>query len=292
MRYLKKFIFFIFNLILSLKLLKIIHSEDSKQLKYTRNNRNNLTEEETFLLENGCLFIKNFFNFNEINNFNKNINFDKKKRNCHVSNNVIKQGSIIEKILSDEKIKNLLEVYLGKEAKLDFIEINRLSSNPEKKSVSEMWHYDCVGRRIKIFIFLNDCDNIYTDYVKTTNLNYYSSYTTAGSRRSDNFIKKKYDTFFCAKPKKGSIFIFDTNGYHRGSFRNFSDNVIRDTIQMEFSNFEKSKRLLDVGIDSIGIRDIFLDKDFNFNSSLIEKKCLVIFKEKNFYIYDYKFSQY
>lgn len=291
MKYLKKFLFFIFNLILNLKLLKIIRNEDSKQLKYITNNRNNLTEDEAFLLENGYLFIKNFFNSNEVSDFCKHINFDKQKRNCHVSNNIFSRGSIIEKILTNKKIKNLLKAYLGKEAKLDFIEINRLSSNPEKKSVSEMWHYDCVGRRIKIFIYLNDCDNIYTDYVGKTNLNNYFFYTTDSSRRSDNYIKRKYHIFFSAKPIKGSIFIFDTNGYHRGSYRNFSDNLLRDTIQMEFSNFEKSKRLLDVGIDSIGIRDIFLDKNFNLNNCLIEKKCLVPFEEKNFYIYDYKFSQ-
>ena len=277
---------------LNFKIKKIVYNVDNRQLNYIKNNQNKITEEEVFLLENGYLFIKNFFNSNEVNDFRKNINFDKQKRNCHVSNNVFKQGSIIEKILSDKKIKKLLEVYLGKEVKLDFVEINRLSSNPENKSVSEMWHYDCVGRRIKIFIYLNDCDNIYTDYVSRTNLNNYFFYTTVGSRRSDNYIKRKYDIFFSAKPIKGSIFIFDTNGYHRGSYRNISDNLLRDTIQMEFSNFEKSKRLLDIGIDSIGIRDIFLDKNFNFNSCLIEKKCLVPFEEKSFYIYDYKFSQY
>ncbi len=155
-----------------------------------------------------------------------------------------------------------------------------------------MWHYDCVGRRIKIFIFLNTCNNIYTDYVNGTNLNKHLSYTTVGSRRNDKFIKKKYKNFFSAKPKKGSIFIFDTNGYHQGSYRNTNQAENRDTIQMEFSNFEKSKKLINEGIDSIGIRDIFFDKDFNFNETLVSRECLVYLREKSLYVYDYKFAKF
>ena len=106
MIYLKIFFLFIFNLMLNFKIKKIVYNVDNRQLNYIKNNQNKITEEEVFLLENGYLFIKNFFNSNEVNDFRKNINFDKQKRNCHVSNNVFKQGSIIEKILSDKNGNN------------------------------------------------------------------------------------------------------------------------------------------------------------------------------------------
>lgn len=292
MRYLKLFLDFIFNSILNLKLIKIIHSEDYKHFKSFKKNENQLTSDQRFLFENGYLLIENFFGEEEVDQFNKNINFENKKRNCNVSNIVIEKGSLLEKFLGNSKINSLLRSYLGNQAQLDFLEINRLTSNPERKSVSEKWHYDCVGRRIKIFIFLNSCNSIYTDYVKSTNLNKHLSYTTGGSRRTDKFIKKKYKNIFSAKPKKGSIFIFDTNGYHQGSYRNSTQIEKRDTIQLEFSNFEKSKKLLNLGIDSIGIRDIFFDKNFNFSDTLVNKGCLVYFKEKNFYAYDYKFAKF
>ena len=83
-----------------------------------------------------------------------------KKINWFYSNLVVKPNSVVEKILKDQKIKEVLKKYLGDDVKLDLIEANKYILNPDKISSSEKWHYDVVGRRIKIFLFLNTCDPI------------------------------------------------------------------------------------------------------------------------------------
>ena len=47
--------------------------------------------------------------------------------------------------------------------------MGRIKFNQKKKSISENWHYDTVGKRIKIFIYLNSNNNISTDYILSSN---------------------------------------------------------------------------------------------------------------------------
>ena len=65
-------------------------------------------------------------------------------------------------------VKFVIKNYLGDDVKLIF-EVNKLSLNPEVEIISEKWHYDIVGERIKIFAFLNDCQKVFTEYVAGTN---------------------------------------------------------------------------------------------------------------------------
>lgn len=289
MNLLKNILNKIYQIIINVYLFSIIRKEDRIKKNLSSNN---FTNDDKFLQERGYIFLDNFFSDKEVDNFNNQMDFNKKKRNCSISDIIVQRNNILEKIILNKRVNSLITNYLGNDAKLDFIEINRIKSNPEKKSVSEKWHYDCVGKRLKIFIFLNNCENIFTDYVEGTNKVNHTSFTTNGSRKSDKFIRKKYKNFYRATPKKGAVFIFDTNGYHQGSYRSSSEIEYRDTIQIEYSDFLKSKKLNHFGIDSIGIRDVFFDKTFDFKDSLVEKECLSYFEKNNFYFYDYKFSHF
>ena len=215
MKNLYKYLFDQFNnIISSYRVKKIVFLEDSNN-KVIKNQNDDLDK----LDDDGFLYIENFFKKEDIDHFNKSLDFINFKRNSNIANNIISENSLQSKIIESQRIKSLIFSYLGKDAKLDFIEINKVNLNPELEIISEKWHYDIVGKRLKIFIFLNDCNEIFTEYVVGTNNLKHKKYNTVGSRVSDRKIKSNYNNFFKALPKKGSIFIFDTNGYHRGCYR-------------------------------------------------------------------------
>ena len=67
---------------------------------------------------------------------------------------IIENESIIHKLLTNKTLTNIILNYIGKYAKLDCVEVQKIFHNAESKSISEKWHYDNVGRRLKVFYFL------------------------------------------------------------------------------------------------------------------------------------------
>jgi hypothetical protein len=286
----KNIITFFLNVIENFKYKKIINRED---LKIAINHQYKEDKALKKIYENGYVLIDNYFSSQDIDETRESLRFDKKKNNWSYATFVVQPKSLIDRILKDEKIKNLLVSYLGKDVKLDLIEANLYSSNPEKVSSSEKWHYDVVGKRIKIFLFLNDCESIFTQYIDGTNNILHGNYTSSGSRISDNTIKKKYNKKSKIFPKKGSLFIFDTNGLHKGVYRN--NQVIekkkdRYTIQMEFSSKSKSDKLVNLNCNSIGVRNIFFSKQCDLKDYLLDEDYVNEFLDENIIFYDQEYS--
>ena len=67
----------------------------------------------------------------------------------------------------NKKINDIIKGYLGIDAVLDYVEFQKININSSFKSISENWHYDNVGKRIKLFVYLNDCEKIFTKYFAT-----------------------------------------------------------------------------------------------------------------------------
>ncbi len=287
----KKIVNIFLDEISNFKYKKIIESEDKQTICATNVN---LKKDFFFnqFLENGYTILNNYASDQEIENLNKDLNFNKKKINWEFSNIIVNPRTVVDKILQDKKIIDLLRNYLGKDAKLDSIEANKYSTNPEKVSSSEMWHYDIVGRRIKIFLFLNDCDLIFTEYVDGTNKILHKNFTTRKSRKSDNYISKKFNKISKIFPKKGSLFIFDTNGFHRGVYRSGNTHNVsnRQTLQFEFSSKFKSDKLFSIGCNSIGVRNIFLSKKCDFADYLIDRNYLSELNSEEIIFYDQEYS--
>ncbi len=290
----KKTILFFLNFVQNIRLKKIIEFEDNKPRAQNDNiTLKNLNEE---FKKNGFLILDNYASHQEIGEILKDLEFTKKKNNWFFSNVVVIPELVIDKILKDKKIKNIILNYIGEDAKLDAIEANQYNFNPEKKNSSENWHYDTAGRRIKIYLFLNDCETVYTEYVDGTNQLFQKNYTLEKSRISDRKIKKKYKNISKIIPKKGSLFIFDTNGYHRGIYRdlqnltNINNKDKRLTVQFEFSSKSKSDKMRSISYDSIGVRDIFFSKDCNIENYLIEENYITEIKNKRILFYDQDYS--
>lgn len=281
------------NKYIDYKYQKIISKHD---LYYDESSTDNILSDE--LKINGCIYINNFFSKDEI--LSDEISNDRKINWVgnstsvkKISPVVINERSLAYKILKNKELKKVILDYLGENAKLDYIEFQKITLNSSNKSISEKWHYDNVGKRIKVFCYLNDCKNIYTDYLIKTNNIYHKKYSIDSSRISEN-LRKKYKqnskSFF---PKIGSVFILDTNGYHRGVYRN--DNEIKDTqenirkmILFEFSNIQKSENFHRVS-SIIGPRSTYFDKSVSLDDLLIDKNYLTEFK--NFYLYDLNFTR-
>lgn len=200
---------------------------------------------------------------------------------------VIKKNSISHLIISNERVKDILLNYLGPDAVLDYVEFQKTKINSSNESISEKWHYDNVGKRIKIFLFFNDCQDIFTEYLIGTNNIYHKKYSTKDSRIKDSLVKKNIHNLAIIYPKKGNLLILDTNGYHRGVYRNFENNTVskssRIMLLMEFSNVNKSQKFYNIS-NIIGPRYIFIDKEIKTDEILLDKKSLIDFKD--FYLYD------
>mmetsp|Transcript_24030 Transcript_24030/g.33747 ORF Transcript_24030/g.33747 Transcript_24030/m.33747 type:complete len:129 (-) Transcript_24030:286-672(-) len=83
-----------------------------------------------------------------------------------------------------------------------------------------MYHHDRVGRRIKLFVFLNDVDCEMGHPTKvaagTQNILYYKTEVYPVTRFRDEYIQSNYDIIRgCGK--RGGGFLFDTHTIHKGT---------------------------------------------------------------------------
>ncbi len=220
-----------------------------------------------------------------------NLNNDSKKKNYSHST-VNKKDSIVEKILLNKNLNNIIKSYLGENACLDNVVSLTTNASSLNPIISEKWHYDNVGKRLKMFFYLNNNNNISTDYITTTNRLSHYLYSTKGSRVKDSKIKKFKDKEKIFFPKKDSLIIFDTNGIHKGNFSrqsNIIEENLRIMIKFEFSSKVKSEMFYKKS-NIIGPRFTFFSHDFDIdNCDLINKECLT--KIGDLYYYDNEFSK-
>jgi hypothetical protein len=257
----------------------------SKQIDY-----NNTWGKDAFILKkNGIIQLDGISDQNNSLNFLNNIcdyklkNFNFKNRPIASFSYIHSNDSLTRNILSNHKINSIIKNYLGEDARLDTISLSVTKDNTQDTIISEKWHYDNVGRRLKLFYYLNDNENICTDYVLKTNNQFHKYYSTDGSRRSSEFIKKYKDDIKSFFPQKGKILIFDTNGFHRGNYKekiknNFEDYKFqisfRKMLKFEFSSAKKSDLFFGKS-NTIGVRTTFFSKDFDFsNCPLVDNKYL------------------
>ena len=277
---------FIFNQYIDYKYRKIIHKYDKKDF-----NSNINDEKQKQLFENGCLFLNNFFGEEVTRNFTDNIAWKGSETSVKkISPTIIKKNSLVHKLLINKELNNYILNYIGQNAKLDHVEIQRIEKNSENKSISEKWHFDNVGKRLKVFFYLNDCDDIYTEYLNKTNKILHSRYSIKSSRVSGKKLSNHLKNLTTFYPRKNSLLIIDTNGYHRGVYRNL-DNIknkesFREMIVIEYSDIKKSEMFYGTS-NIIGPRNTYFDKNINLDEILLEKKYITDFTD--FYKYDLNF---
>mmetsp|Transcript_5688 Transcript_5688/g.14550 ORF Transcript_5688/g.14550 Transcript_5688/m.14550 type:complete len:554 (-) Transcript_5688:208-1869(-) len=85
--------------------------------------------------------------------------------------------------------------------------------------ISSLWHHDRAGRRLKLFIFLNDVDPVEgrpTVVARGSHRSvWYSEVSVIDSRFSHKWIEENYEPVPMSGPRGGG-FLFDTNSLHQG----------------------------------------------------------------------------
>lgn len=293
----KKIKSYLYDLFINYRYKKIIR--DSKLIAYPiKPDSKHLESLLSKLNQDGIIEIKNYDLSDNINNFNEN-NFLKNQSTnlfenspVYIEPKVFTKDSIVEKIINDNDILFLIKSYLGADALLDMISLSVTEFKSDKEIISEKWHYDNVGKRLKLFLYLNSNDKISTDYILTTNKLTHNNFSMTGSRIKNEKAKKlekKIKNFF---PTQGSLILFDTNGIHRGNYSQLNKSItkskFRIMLKFEFSSKNKSEKFYGKN-ENIGPRSTFFSEDFNFgNFKLIDKEYLT--KIKNFYFYDKSYT--
>ena len=161
---------------------------------------------------------------------------------------VRRKNQLLENYLTvgNMSIINAIKAYLGADVLLSGYKITKLSSSMRgsKDYIAGHWHHDRVGRRLKLFIFLNDvdCDEGRPTLVaKGTNLlEYWKSDSLYSSRFRNEYVSDRYNVIRgCGK--RGSGFLFDTHTIHRAGveLQSKERNVDRMTVIGEYHNVIK-----------------------------------------------------
>lgn len=121
-----------------------------------------------------------------------------------------------------DELEPIVRSYLGKESYLDGI--NWMVTQPNEKSISGNWHTDNVGNRLKCFICVEGDGQIPTLIIPSKNR--YPTLTTIFRNTSIELLRwiglkseREFKNQFFARHKTGSLYLFDTQLFHRGGLQ-------------------------------------------------------------------------
>lgn len=146
-----------------------------------------------------------------------------------------------EALLNSEHLREIVAGYLGPNARLDDLYVKTVRSGVD--SISEGWHTDGVGYRLKMFMVF-DTDGVpsSTLVVPQRRPNLYSISVT------DEFARFYKGRSTAAKPnakkidyKPGTVLLLDTNTLHRGDYS--SDLGTRYCVVCEFIDRAKANEI-------------------------------------------------
>lgn len=188
------------------------------------------------------------------------------------------------------KIKPIINEYFGNNVYIDGI--NWMFNEPNKKSISSSWHTDNVGNRVKCYVCIEGDGSQPTLVIPSKDRipNFFSwlKHTFIESFRWLG-IKINFDIKNSIKcnHKDGSIYLFDTQLFHRGSYE--TGNSRRIIFHLEFSNNDKH-RFINGPIGTKKNNSFLFDKsllNLSSFSSMIDPKR--VFEEgHNYYRYSEK----
>lgn len=126
-----------------------------------------------------------------------------------------------------------IESYLGGSYFLYRTVLKTVNNNISKRSISSFWHYDLVGRRLKLFFYLNSCTSVSTVISKSTHLSYKPPFYPVSRFLFylSSFFKHRANIRVFPDPSK--ILLFDTNTYHKASISSSSNPESRVTVQID-----------------------------------------------------------
>lgn len=159
-----------------------------------------------------------------------------------------------------------IDEYLGSNVRIDVICVTEINEQI-KNNVSQNWHTDNVGNRLKLFICIEGDGSYPTFYIPKSNLVKYSPSLIEDLRMIGRKNIKKIANEDKLIHQTGLATIFDTNGLHRGGYEVEGSLNSRRVVEIEFSNKYKSNLLM--GSAAIGPRHY--DGAFEFDQEFISE---------------------
>ena len=139
-------------------------------------------------------------------------------------------GKALDKVPSlasfvkDPLLKDLATYFWGQSLSLLTSAGYRSLPIPEREFSSYQWHHDCVGKQLKLFLLLTDLpeEGQVLQYLPRSHKQLYVFDSYEASRFNASDVTQKGQPVSTVA-KAGSVFLFDTNGLHKG-LRNLSGN--------------------------------------------------------------------
>lgn len=206
-------------------------------------------------------------------------------------------ASIVARIVNNPAVQQIVEGYLGPNARMDDVYFWFKSGNPAAWSLSEGWHDDNVGHRLKFFICLGaDANAPQTFIVEGTHRPLYRF--NIGREFSRIFRQKVADLTPALRSKvrelnydRDRIMVFDTNLLHRGNYDGRTgsrDCLIVEFIDRDKSNSVSGKAPCGPGQKRSGMVRILADAGGNGTfSELLDKR---IFRKVSDSVYSYSIA--
>jgi len=147
-------------------------------------------------------------------------------------------------------LKHAVAAYFGGHAMLHGYKVVHLPDTMSTKAfVASHWHHDRTGRRLKLFMLLNDVDPAEghpTQVAKGSHhLAYYWHEEFEQSRYTDAYVSGTYQAVRLAGPR-GSGYLFDTNTIHKGTPEGTKG---RNVIVVEFHQAAKCGLIARLGLN-------------------------------------------
>jgi hypothetical protein len=175
-------------------------------------------------------------------------------------------------ILKLEQINRLVRAYLGPQATFDRMLLSRIPASAAIRKVSSLWHHDWCGRRLKLFVLLQDVDEVGRPTLYAVGSHRKIRWANfVMSRFDDEYVLNRYEI----RPltgRRGDFVLLDTNGLHRATGE--ANRPSRDALTYEFSSYRKGHIMGRQSLE-IGIRQDLFDSEFDPAGCLVRAADLV-----------------
>jgi len=157
----------------------------------------------------------------------------------------------LQPILENVTIRTTICAYLGGVSARDCVLSGYITMRltnalvSTSQYISGLWHHDACGRRVKVFIYLEDTDphigGRVTYIARGSHDTLYYTYERVplGTRFDEQWVNENYEAVPMTA-RRGGGFLFDTNAVHKASIKGDRP---RNVVVVEFDLFEKSAAL-------------------------------------------------
>lgn len=157
---------------------------------------------------------------------------------AYISNNAFKYSPRLVNWCRRDTLLDLVRAYIGIEPIITRGVAMRYLPDEEKHSDMFGWHHDMEDRRLKVLILLTDVgmSDQNMSYVRGSHALYHPLQMFYENSCSLEYCKQQLgdNTIIYATGQAGDVFLFDSNGSHRGNRR--PRGAIRDTFFIEFTS--------------------------------------------------------